>query len=118
MSGQPHWVELHRYEGLGEARTIVTCIAAMEFEVQLRDLATGRPVEPEDEGAGGPYVIDARPADREDLADVLGEIVDEQREFDEFIDRWHTTTNRRMRIFLVVMIILVALLAVFGLLEL
>ena len=101
MSGQPHWVELHRYEGLGEARTIVTCIAAMEFEVQLRDLATGRPVEPEDEGAGGPYVIDARPADRE-----------------EFIDRWHTTTNRRMRIFLVVMIILVALLAVFGLLEL
>ena len=86
------WRELHRTTDLDEARTIVTCLLAMEFEVCVRDargdVAVG--ALQDDEAVAeltGALSIDVRDEDFEELSPVLDELLEEQRTFDAEIDR-------------------------------
>lgn len=92
MAGNDVWRELHRTTDLDEARTIITCLLAMEFEVCLRDtrgdIAVGAL---QDETAVrelvGALSIDVRDEDHAELCDILDELLEEQRTFDATIDR-------------------------------
>jgi hypothetical protein len=111
MTTADQWSELHHCAGLGEARRIATTIAAMGFDVRVRDL--GRDTEMlGDEAAEeriGPFVIETPAAQRTDLADVLAEIIDEQDEFDAALAERERRRDRQGR--LVMWLILAAALA-------
>ena len=79
----PQWRELTRCDSLAEAHLIATSIEAMEFEVRLRSASADEPLA----AAAGPFVVEARAEDRDDLAGVLEEILAEQGEFDERLER-------------------------------
>jgi hypothetical protein len=97
---------------------ICTAIAAMEFDVRLRNAATALPVGDDEKDWGGGYVVETRAADWPDLAGVLDEIIEEQREFDAFLDAWHGRAGRMHRIFLGVVVGVVIALAIMGVIEL
>jgi len=118
MNDLTAWRDLCWCEGLARARAIATTIAAMEYDVRLRHAATALSVTAEEEDWGGPYVIEARAADWDELADVIDQIVDEQQQFDTFIDAWHGRTGRLHRVFLGVVIGIVIVLAILGIIEL
>jgi hypothetical protein len=100
MTTADQWSELHHCAGLGEARRIATTIAAMGFDVRVRDL--GRDTEMlGDEAAEeriGPFVIETPAAQRTDLADVLAEIIDEQDEFDAALAERERRRDRQGRL--------------------
>ncbi|MHC5113294.1 MAG: hypothetical protein ACYTGP_02555 [Planctomycetota bacterium] len=77
------WSTLHVAEDPEQASMIATAIAAMEFEVRLRDEVR----------------IEVRPADRADLQDVLEEIIDEQEDFDAGLAARRRRADRRLKIF-------------------
>lgn len=106
MVAQSSWRELHRCEDLLEARAVATSIAAMEFEARLY------------EDGGAYYIIEVRGADWADLADVLPEIIDEQREFDRRLEQCRASRVRPRMIVIVSLTSLVELLAVLRLIEL
>jgi hypothetical protein len=90
------WLELFRSDDLLQARAVATCVAAMEFDVRLISAAairsgTASGSDLEDDFPG-PYVIEVPAEDIRDLASVLREIIEEQREFD---DRIATRHHRR-----------------------
>ncbi|MDY7109180.1 MAG: hypothetical protein SYC29_11150 [Planctomycetota bacterium] len=118
MSDPAAWRDLHWCEDLVQARTIATAIAAMEYEVRVRNVATARPVGEDEEDWGGGYVVETRAADWPDLAGVLEEIIDEQREFDAALEAWHGRMGRLHRIFLGVVVGLIIALAILGIIEL
>jgi len=70
---QATWCELCRFDDLVLARAVATSIASMEFDVRLCD--SGRP----------PFIVQVENVDAGSLADVLDEIIDEQREFDHML---------------------------------
>jgi len=79
------WRELCRFDDLLSARAVATSIAAMEFDVRL--CAADAPAEPPPEHAHDhpgrpPFVVEVRSRHWHDLADVIDEIIAEQREFD------------------------------------
>ncbi len=117
MNENRAWRELYRCESLKQARTIITSISAMEFEVRLRNELTGRLVEAEDKDGKGQYLIEARSADLQDLAEVLDQIVDEQREFDAFLEGWHSLASRSQLLFFALAGIIILLLAVLAVLD-
>ena len=88
----------------------------MEFEVRL-DSARGR-LTAEVPPPPPPYRLFVRHEDWDELTNVLDEVVHEQREFDELLEARHAGGARMRRGFLVLMIIIVAFLAVFGLVKL
>jgi hypothetical protein len=129
MSSPGSWRELTRCDDLAEAGAIATSIAAMEFDVRIRDLGTGVVIGDEhhpgvghDGGAvdvvNGPCVIEARAEDWADLTDVLDQIVDEQGAFDAHLERRDDLARRARRLFMLLMIIIVSVLAVLGLVSL
>jgi hypothetical protein len=118
MHDPADWRDLHWCEDLVQARTIATAIAAMEFDVRVRNAATALPVGDDEEDWGGGYVVETRAADWPDLAGVLDEIIEEQREFDAFLDAWHGRAGRMHRIFLGVVVGLIIVLAILGVIEL
>jgi hypothetical protein len=93
------WNELHHCADVDEARRIATTIAAMGFEVRVRDLGEGGTLldGAEKGDAVGPFALET-PADQHaDLAEVLGEIIDEQAAFDAALaarDRRRDTQGR------------------------
>ncbi len=98
---QATWCELCRFDDLVLARAVATSIASMEFDVRLCPI--GCTTRPDDEPNHGrpPYVVQVDNADVRDLADVLDEIIDEQREFDRRLnDRGRSV--RPMRIMTVI----------------
>ena len=102
------------------AQTLLTCIAAMEFDVRLSRF--GDPIdlesEPDDDIDAGPFEVQVLDADFSPLAEVIEEIIEEQEQFDEFIDRWRQDASRAERRLLVTMILIVSSLAVIGAIEL
>jgi hypothetical protein len=111
------WRRLHRCEDLRGARAVATSIAAMEFEVRVRDLISGVLVDVVDDELTGPFAIEVRGADWADLADVLDELIDEQETFDAFVDGWHARSTRAMRIVLAAVVLIIALLAILGVFD-
>jgi hypothetical protein len=92
------WRELHRSNDPLAARAVATAIAAMEFDVRTRGVDESDD-ESSDLESAGPFVIEVPSEHWFALADVLGEIIDEQREFDEALVR--RADARRSRIVLV-----------------
>ncbi len=82
---QATWCELCRFDDLVLARAVATSIASMEFDVRL--CAIGCTTRPDDEPDHDrpPYVVQVDHVDFRELADVLDEIIDEQREFDRML---------------------------------
>lgn len=114
----PAWVPLHETPDLREANAVCTSILAMEFDARLIDRATGEPIEDPEAEVVGPFAVQVRTEDAEALADVLPEILHEQRDFDASLEaRDHSAEQWRRRAMLTLAII-VALLAVLGLLRL
>ena len=91
------WRELYRCDDLKLARAVATTIAAMEFDVRLCSIhpAAGDSADDKDE-VPGPHVIEVPSNVFVQLAGVLSEIIDEQREFDATIE-WRRD-RRRARI--------------------
>lgn len=92
------WRELFRCDDLRLARAVATSIAAMEFDVRLCSVnpaAGTMDVDdvPADTAIPGPHVIEVAQADWHRLAALLGEIIDEQREFDQMLE-WRRERNR------------------------
>ncbi len=120
MSDSPSWRVLYAGEGLARARVIATAIEAMEFEVRLCDVATDLPVEAL--GANldhdGVYRIEARGEDWSDLAEVLEQIIEEQSEFDAFLEHRDSSVLNAQRVFLGVVVALVIVLALMGIAKL
>jgi hypothetical protein len=98
------------------ARSIATTIAAMEYDVRLRDAGSGRLMSDAGDDSGGPYVVEARAADWPELVDVLDEIIREQREFDAALDRWRDVGSKTMRVLLALAALAAMVLALFMLL--
>lgn len=118
MSPHQPWQELYRGDDLNHMRMIATCLDAMEFEARLIDLR-GRPIRAQEEfSLDPPYCIHVPGSEWGMLTDVLGEIIDEQRQFDARFDESRNRAGRRERQGLVVLIAIVIVLAMFGLIEL
>jgi hypothetical protein len=119
MTERSAWAELHRSRRLEDARRLATTIAAMEFEVEVRD-ARGRSIAAADEpdSSAAAYFVMVRPQDCAELRDVLSEIIAEQDEFDAMLDRKARTVGRAQRAFLFVLIIILVVLAALNLIEL
>jgi len=109
-SSKQTWRELHRTQDSREAMTVLTTIAAMEFEVRCpgaRHAEAG-----EEEGAltlgDPPFIIEVREEDWIDLRGVLGSLLEEQAEF----ERLYEERRERRRRFERWMVMVVALGAV------
>ena len=96
-SSDQRWVELFRHRSLEQAMTVVTSVAAMEFDVRLID-DKGRAVteKPDELDANDrfdalhlsrvrspEYIVQVRCADWQDLDDILASLIEEQQEFDD-----------------------------------
>ena len=119
---RPHagWRELYRCDELSRAGVVATSIAAMEFDVRLRDAGTGRYLDQpgsEGEPRRGPYAVETRAGDWEDLASVLDAIIEEQSQFDAYLLERDRRTGRAQRSFLLLLIVVVGVLAIMGLIE-
>lgn len=109
------WRELIRTDDLDEALTIVTTIAAMEFDVRWLSFdAPGTPGAPgalgscdlvrcESDFGGPPYIIEVAPDQWHDLRDVLAELREEQWEFDRRVE---TSRGNRDRVVVGVTVVL------------
>ena len=91
------WRELFRCDDLKLARAVATSIAAMEFDVRLCSINPAARDVVEDAGDAdnrpGPHVIEVAAMHWHALAGVLGEIIEEQREFDRMLE-WRRERNR------------------------
>ena len=98
------WSTLYECDDPERARMLATCVAAMEYEVRIDD----------PDGEGPRFVVQVSEDDFPHLVEIVDEILDEQEQFDEFLDRWRVTASRRERKLLVAIIIIVSSLAVVG----
>ena len=119
LHGDERWQELLRCEGLDQAHAIATSIEAMEYDVRVIDLVTGRPVSGDatDVDPAGRFVIETRPEDEAELSEVLDQIVAEQDDFDDYLDRRDNKTLSVRRVLLGTLIAIVAVLAMLGIIE-
>lgn len=90
------WKHLHYSSDPRIIASVVTSIAAMEYDVRSVD-ANGRPVSVDELGeATGPFSIEVRPESHAELVDVLDEIVAEQIEFDVLLDHGRQWTRKQL----------------------
>lgn len=80
------WRELHRTSDARDALRVLTCIAAIEFDVRCVD-GLGEVVDLSDAAGGGLWIIQVRAEDHPELMEVLDEIIAEQDEFDAALDQ-------------------------------
>ncbi len=118
MSSEQSWRELYRSNDFNEASMIATCVAAMEFEVVLSDAAGRRVDDPSQEGTGPPFIVNVTSVCWGQLNDVLEDIIDEQTQFDSYLAAWHESAAHWERHLLVLLIVIVSVLATFGLIHL
>jgi hypothetical protein len=121
MKDSVPWAPLCRCGEAKLARTIATTIAAMEFDVRLRDEASNSVIEDIDhleDPHAGPCLVEVHHDHVRELGDVLDELIDEQAEFDRFLDHRDRVALNAQRLFLILVIVIVAILAVLGLIEL
>ena len=97
MVARTSWCELCRFDDLLQARAVTTSIAAMEFEVRLCAVGSSTRSDPETHPGRPPFIVQVDISDVRDLADVLDEIIEEQREFDLMLaQRSGTTRSARL----------------------
>ena len=110
------WRELWLSDDLVEACAVSTTILAMEYEARLVD-RDGRGVGPGSDSSG-PFRVYVREADWPQLSEVVEEIVAEQAEFDQYLEGWRSLASRLHRALLLALIVIVAVLAIVGAIEL
>jgi hypothetical protein len=118
MRNVASWHELHTCDSLREAMTIATSIEAMEFDARICRLATGEPIVDGEAEEVGPYVVEVPLPYARELLEVIDLIIEEQREFDAFLDEVHAAASRRQRQILLGLIGVVGVLAALGYIEL
>ena len=98
MVAETPWRELCRIEDPVLARAVATSIAAMEFDVRLAAAGGMEGVADDETGSGRPpYVVEVDRAEWQELADVLDEIIQEQRDFDRLLaERCHVGRHARL----------------------
>jgi hypothetical protein len=100
------WRELHRTKDAREAMTVLTTIAAMEFEVRCPGAL---PIDAGEEAGSNlgdpPYVIEVRTEDWTDLRGVFASLLEEQEQF----EREYEARQARKRRFERWMVVVVAL---------
>ncbi len=85
MVAQTTWCELCRFDDLLQARAVTTSIASMEFEVRLCAVGSSARSDPDTHPGRAPFIVQVDISHVRDLAEVLDEIIDEQREFDRML---------------------------------
>ncbi|MCZ6835989.1 MAG: hypothetical protein O7G85_09470 [Planctomycetota bacterium] len=118
MTSQAHWRELYRCEDLSQVSMVHTCLLSMEYDVALLDGAGRQGPFPDDSNHAGPYVIQVPSEHWPELNEVLYSIIEEQMEFDVYLAAWPERANRWKRHFLLVLVAIVTILAIFGLIDL
>ena len=108
------WRELVRGEDLGQVAAIATSIESMEYEARVVDVGHSSVTS----SSEGPFIVQVRAHEWGELTEVLDQIIDEQATFDERLDARDTRVIHARRVFLMVMIVIVAVLALLGILEL
>ena len=93
MVAQTSWCELCRFDDLLQARAVTTSIASMEFEVRLCAVGSSARSDPDTHPGRAPFIVQVDISDVRDLAEVLDEIIDEQREFDLLLARRSRVTR-------------------------
>lgn len=106
------WRELYRTTDAREARTVLTAIAAMEFEVRCPTARhEGEGAEDLDFDLGdAPFVVEVRAEDWAGLRSVLESLLEEQVEFDRDYEA-RQARKRRFERWMVVVVALGALVA-------
>jgi hypothetical protein len=100
---------LYRSNDLAEAQAVAVSILAMEFDARLISGAPARLEDgacgPHDDDGPGPppYSIEVRADHWPDLAEVLPEIIDEQREFDRRCELACAERERKQAALLIVL---------------
>lgn len=114
MPERAAWRELFRCDDLRLARAVATSVAAMEFDVRLSSINPAAWHASVDRGQGcaddascdrhvpGPHVIEVPHDVWPQLIDVLNEIVEEQRVFDEMLEQQGERHRVRMVVVLTV----------------
>lgn len=121
MSDHASWRELLRCDHLAQAHVLATTIESMEFDVRLRHVATGRRVQLDagpPEPAPGPYLLEVRAEEWSDLVDVVDQIVEEQGDFDDALVHRDGLMRRYQRGFILALVVIVAVLALLGIIDL
>ena len=118
MKNVDTWAELFHSEDLNRVNMVATCLAAMEFDVRLGCAGHRQPKCGGAKGCHPPYVIQVPADDFPHLVELLDEIIDEQEQFDHFIDSWHTRARNGERRLLIALIIIVGGLAAVGAVDL
>ena len=108
MADQTTWRELYRADDAHRIHSIATSIAAMEFNVRLRDARTGTALDAETPWGDGPFAIDVHDEDWHSLSAVLDQIIDEQEAFDQSLENKDEAEHRFNRTILLVILVLVA----------
>ncbi len=93
MVAQTSWCELCRFDDLLQARAVTTSIAAMEFEVRLCAVGSSARSDPDTHPGRPPFIVQVDISHVCDLAAVLDEIIEEQREFDLMLAQRSGTTR-------------------------
>ncbi len=97
MVARTSWCELCRFDDLFQARAVTTSIAAMEFEVRLCAFGSSARSDPDTHPGHPPFIVQVDVSHVCDLAEVLDEIIEEQREFDRMLaQRSGTTRSARL----------------------
>ncbi|MHC5002093.1 MAG: hypothetical protein ACYTJ0_03135 [Planctomycetota bacterium] len=112
------WRALYRCDDLNKARTVATCLAAMEYDVELHGLCGPVEIETDSAGCFAPFEVRVPATDWASLAEVLDEIIEEQEQFDELVGSLEQRVSQAERRLLVTMIIVVSTLAVAGAIDL
>lgn len=111
MNGSAQWRELCRFKDPQLARAVATSVASMEFEVRLS------PDEPSELGTP-PFIVQVDDDDWATLKDVLDEIIDEQREFDQLFEMHHVKRSRQRIVIILTLAGVAEALVILGLIEL
>jgi hypothetical protein len=101
-----------RFDDARLANIVTVTIASMEYDARLRRVEdpTGLRRLP----AVQPFVVEVRAEDWQELAEVLSDLIDEQLEFDEYLERRDRMVGRSQRRLLLLMVVVVSALAAAG----
>ena len=119
MQERATWRELYRSDDATHVRGIATTIAAMHFEVRCRHQdGLWRGLSDEESPGHPPYVIEVPEPDWPMLHERIDDIISEQMAFDRRLDDPARGARRARQRFTLLVIVIVIVLAAFGLIDL
>jgi hypothetical protein len=110
------WPKLYESEDRARVTMLATCLAAMEFDVELGCRCRAHRCG-EGDGCAGPFVLRVPRRDLAHLREVLEEIIEEQEEFDVFVDCFNRSARQHERRLILALVVIVGALATVGAIE-